>query len=174
MRGTIASVAAAAGITDAGLLYHFPTKEDLLLAVLIHHDRLGADRLHLFDPVDEPCLEHIRALAQWGAWMEEAPNLQSLHITLSADSLQPGTSAHDYFTERYQRGLDLLSRLFERAKASGVLGEQTDPLYEASAYLGFLDGLRLQWHFAGGRISISGFADRYIQNLIDRLAIHKV
>ena len=36
---SLAAIAQEAGITDAGLLYHFPTKNDLLLAVVAEGDR---------------------------------------------------------------------------------------------------------------------------------------
>jgi AcrR family transcriptional regulator len=42
-------IAAACGISRAGLLYHFPTKESLLEAVLSERDRIDPDRLAVAD-----------------------------------------------------------------------------------------------------------------------------
>src|SRR3954453_6211418 len=42
---TIAQVAERAGLTDAGLLHHFPSKEHLLIAVLQHREALDIERM---------------------------------------------------------------------------------------------------------------------------------
>jgi AcrR family transcriptional regulator len=44
---SLASIAAGAGLTTAGLLHHFPSKNELLVAVLAERDRLDGARLQL-------------------------------------------------------------------------------------------------------------------------------
>jgi AcrR family transcriptional regulator len=44
---SLASIATAAGMTTAGLLHHFPSKEQLLIAVLVERDRSDGARYHL-------------------------------------------------------------------------------------------------------------------------------
>src|SRR3954465_9041977 len=44
---SLTGIAAAAGLTNAGLLHHFPSKEELLVAVLQERDRADAERFHL-------------------------------------------------------------------------------------------------------------------------------
>ena len=44
---SLSGIAAAAGPTTAGLLHHFPDKEELLVAVLQERDRLDGERFQL-------------------------------------------------------------------------------------------------------------------------------
>src|ERR1044071_2948561 len=44
---SLANIAADAGLTTAGLLHHFPSKEQLLVAVLAERDRLDGARFQL-------------------------------------------------------------------------------------------------------------------------------
>ena len=44
---SVRDIAARAGITHPGLLYHFPTKEALLMAVLQRRDELDCDPVEL-------------------------------------------------------------------------------------------------------------------------------
>lgn len=168
-RATIASVAAAAGITDAGLLYHFPTKEDLALAVIVHHDELGvgvlgAEVLDALDPLDG-----IRSLASWGDWMEQTPNLMALHVRVSAENLGADTPAARYFRVRYAGALSILTRLFERARESGLVRVRLDPEEEARAFIALLDGLRLQWFFTDGPVPLAPTVRAYVDGLLARL-----
>src|SRR5688500_14109024 len=75
-RGTsIAAVAAQAGVTDAGVLYHFKTNRDLVVAVLEHFDRqveLAMLEAHLRG------IDLLLATREWGAGMERVPEIQSM------------------------------------------------------------------------------------------------
>ncbi|MDZ8171662.1 TetR/AcrR family transcriptional regulator [Microbacterium xanthum] len=91
---SIADVAKESGLSQAGLLHHFPTKRALLLAVLQERDRAsegpgphGADFLQAF----AEALRHNDA----------NPQLVQLFALLSAESISEGHPAHDWFVERY-------------------------------------------------------------------------
>lgn len=167
-RGTIASIAESAGITDAGLLYHFPTKEDLLLEVVRYHDELGtgvvgaSDRYVGVDP-----LAGIRSLASWGDWMDAQPNLQVLHTQISAQNLSSGTRGNDYFRDRYRGIIAVVAELFERARDAGELRADVDPVQEAHVFIGLLDGLRLQMFFTATRVG--PVVRAYVDGLLDRI-----
>lgn len=168
-RGTIASIAESAGITDAGLLYHFPTKEDLLLEVVKYHDALGTgvvgatERYEDVDPLDG-----IRSLASWGDWMDAQPNLQVLHTQISAQNLASGTRGNDYFRDRYRGILSVVTELFERARDAGEVRPDVDPVQEAHVFVGLLDGLRLQMFFSTTRVG--PVVRAYVADLLARIA----
>lgn len=70
---TIARIAREVGLTDAGVLHHYPTKADLLWAVVDMFEDLQRDRVvALLEPGG---LTAIRNLAHWGPIIEERPDI---------------------------------------------------------------------------------------------------
>jgi AcrR family transcriptional regulator len=164
---TIAAVAAAAGITDAGLLYHFPTKESLLVAVLAHHDQIEADRFAEVPGLSD--LGAIRRLGAWGEMMEQEPNFMALHVVLSAEHLREESATNTYFRQRYEWLLVMISSLFTNAREAGEIRSDVDPHREASAFVAYVDGLRLQRFFTDSCISLGSAVHDYMDALITRL-----
>lgn len=164
---SLAAVAQEAGITDAGLLYHFPTKNDLLLAVIAEGDREQDESL---DKVrGETGLALLRRMAEFGADLEADPLLTALDVTLSAEHLADGSEINRYFVERYDRFRAMLATAFSEAAQRGELAADLDPESEAANMTAVLDGLRLQWMLSGGRISLADNMRAYVTGLIRRL-----
>src|SRR6476661_10532002 len=61
---SLAGIAAAAGLTTAGLLHHFPSKEELLIAVLQERDRQDGERFHLRRSVGLDALDALVQLVE--------------------------------------------------------------------------------------------------------------
>nr|WP_217652133.1 TetR/AcrR family transcriptional regulator [Tessaracoccus bendigoensis] len=131
------------GITDAAVLHHFGSKENLLLAVMEHRDE--ADRSALAEALDVPLeqlYESIPALALADVCTAmvgrnaRQPEIVRLYTVLSAESLQPDHPVHGYFRERDQRAV----RTFASAR---VPGGGTPRL--ARLVLATMDGLQLRW-----------------------------
>lgn len=167
-RGTsIAAVAARAGVTDAGVLYHFKTKKELLLAVLERFDE------EVERDMQEAALrgiDLIRAIRGWGYGMEQVPEIQSMHVVLSAEHLHEPGPARDYFQRRYGRLRARYVRAFQAAADAGDLRADLDAEYEASALIAHLDGIRLQWFLLDRTISMDDSVRTYVDNTLDRLA----
>lgn len=167
-RGTsIAAVAARAGITDAGVLYHFNTKKELELAVLERFDR-DVDRSvaesELFG------IHLLQAMREWGAAMEEIPEIQSMLIMLSAENLHHDSPARTYVQRRYQRVLDRYRVAFTAAAEAGHLRPDLDPDHEASAFVAHLDGIRFQWFLSDRTFSMAESVRHYVDATLERLA----
>lgn len=162
---TVAAVAAEVGITDAGVLHHFPTKQELLMAVL---HRNTQEQAALMQTMLAPGgVEALRQLGRWGEVMEQSPQWMGLQIALSTEALDPSSPMHEYFTNRYEGLRALLTRLMERAIASGVIRAEIDARHEARAFIAVLDGLRLQWFF-DRETSIATEVRAYMDHFIER------
>ena len=98
---SLAAIAHEAGITDAGLLYHFPTKNDLLLAVIAEGDREQDEALEKVRDVQG--LPLLQRMAEFGVDLEADPILTALDVTLSAENLSGGSEINAYFVGRYDR-----------------------------------------------------------------------
>ena len=164
-RGTsVAAVADAAGVTDAGVLYHFRTKADLLLAVLLAHDERYAAMFR--DAVDDE-LQRVRT---WGEVMERDVDLTALLVTLSAEHLRDSSATKAYFRARYDVVRRTYAAMFESAASAGIIRDDVDPEAEAIHLVALMDGLRLQWFFSDGAISIADAIRRHVDLTLERLS----
>lgn len=147
--------AAACGMTKAGLLHHFPSKEHLLTAVLERRDERDAAAVIT---TGEPAADAAAARATISALIDRNLRQRSivqLYTVLSAEALDPAHPAHDYFRRRLAVSRTLL--------AERVFGWHPRPEMAAVELLAFLDGLQLNW-FRDPDIDFVGqweaFADR--------------
>lgn len=169
-RGTsVAAVAERVGVTDAGVLYHFKTKDELLLAVLAHFDE-GYERT-VNEVVAAGGVKALELMALWGHEMEATPDLTALYVVLSAEHLRDSSAVSAFFAARYERLLERNTALFREAIERGELRPDLDPEAEASALLAHLDGIRLQWFFTNARVSIADSVWRYVSTMLDRLSV---
>ena len=165
---TIAAVAARAGMTDAGVLYHFKSKKELVLAVLERFDvdvERSMQESHLGHGVDL-----LRATREWGVGMEQVPEIQAMLIVLSAEHLHEPGAARDYVQRRYRRILARYATAFREAAEAGDLRRDLDPEFEASAFVAHLDGIRFQWFLLDRSISMAQSVRSYIDLTLVRLA----
>jgi AcrR family transcriptional regulator len=127
---TFDEVAAASGVTRGGITYHFPTKEDLLRA-LVERDRpRGAQAI-----ADQRCKESCPATSDLVAYLRSATGHDAEHKRfvsgmLSAVAHDPGLldSCRDFYRAQIAtaRWTDLeLRRLMLRLAADGLFWMET-------------------------------------------------
>ena len=143
-RGTsLASIAEAAGLSQPGLLHHFPSKTALLLAVLASRDsedwRLSTPRL------DAPGDGIIDGLAALVAHNESERELVAMFSMLLGEAVAADHPAHEYFVQRYQRIRARVVQLLGEAQAAGILTPGIEPEALANVLIAVLDGLQFQW-----------------------------
>jgi AcrR family transcriptional regulator len=133
----LAAFAAACGLTKAGLLHHFASKEDLLIAVLQRRDELDAAAV---TGNSEPAADPGTARAMMSELVRRNLTQRSivqLYTVLSAEALDPAHPAHEYFRQRLQASRSHLARQ--------VYAWHPRPELAAVELLAFLDGLQLNW-----------------------------
>src|SRR5512143_641098 len=78
----LADIAKAAGVTEPGLLHHFPSKAHLLMQVLAERDRIDRER---FDPSQHDGMETpFTPLQELVEYNETVPGLVQLFTVLVA------------------------------------------------------------------------------------------
>lgn len=139
-RASLAAVAERVGLTQQGLMHYFPTKDQLLAAVLERRDQW--DLIGIGHPGDPSALTaaHLQQLVEYNA---TRPGIVQTYTVLAADSATEDHPAKEFFHDRYarvRRGMaDLLRRSGTELPAD-LTAEQIAPLAIA-----VLDGLQLQW-----------------------------
>lgn len=167
-RGTsIGAVASRVGMTDAGILHHFGTKQGLVLAVVQSH----ADGVQAaIDASGLRGIELLRLIREWGAGMEGEPEYSAMLIALTTEHLTGDSPARRAIQTAYHRMLDRYVAAFATAASNGDLRSDLDPVHEASALVAHLDGIRLQWFLTDRSFSMAESVRRYVDSTLDRLA----
>ncbi|WP_221583502.1 TetR/AcrR family transcriptional regulator [Microbacterium sp. G2-8] len=136
---SVREIADAVGLSQAGLLHYFDSKDELFTAVLRKRDELaqgGEDD----DPAD--MLEgFVRIIAR----NREVPGLVHLYTQLSVEAADPSHAAHDYFVERFENLRRFTTDALRRGQADGSLRSDFDADRMASVVIAAADGLQTQW-----------------------------
>ncbi|AGS69322.1 TetR/AcrR family transcriptional regulator [Streptomyces collinus] len=132
---SLSAVAERVGLTQQGLLHHFPTKEALLVAVLQDRDRWDAL------PDTRWRVDLLVALVEYNAMR---PAVVQTFSALLGESVTEGHPARSYFTGRYAQVRESIAAALRAEYGdrlpSGLTPERTAPLLVA-----VMDGLQYQW-----------------------------
>jgi AcrR family transcriptional regulator len=136
---TLAQIAGEAGVTPAGLLHHFESKDRLLHAVLdardlddeSHADRSGGDL--------------IGQIAQVADRFHRAPELVGTFTVLLVENVLPDAPLHDRMLDRYRQALDIVIEMIRTGQADGRYRTDIDPALKAVEILAFVHGMETTW-----------------------------
>lgn len=155
-RGTsLAAVADRVGLTQQGLMHYFPTKEDLLTAVLQTRDEW--DLLHFgHAPPGDPSAMTVNQLAELVDYNATRPGIARTYTVLAADSVTEDHPAREYFQDRYARVRAGMAEMLDRHRDELPPGATPDQL--APLAIAVLDGLQLQWLLSPEEVDVpAGF-----------------
>lgn len=155
---TTALVADRSGVAEATVLYHFPTKDHLLVAgqaflddeqvastgldggVVTEQTEFAAEQFALYDSVDD--------------------NRSRLYLMIKGMSSVPGHPAHEYYAARIQRHVAMFTTLVRGRIAAGVAHPDLDPESAARQIIALWEGLGAMWMcdqtFSVGELLASG------------------
>jgi AcrR family transcriptional regulator len=138
--GSIREIAEAVGMSQAGLLHHFESKDALLTAVLRHRDDLSKPHYP-----SEGSILTLLATVEVAQFNMTHRGAVELYCVLSAEATAPSHPAHRYFTERYAWLRSIMLAAFEQMARAGQLRPGVDPVVAARSTLAVMDGLQVQW-----------------------------
>jgi AcrR family transcriptional regulator len=142
----LAEIADKVGLTPAGILYHFGSKEALLVAVIAERDRRAGDLITGLSGLDgERGLDSLHELLRIAELCEREPGLAALHTVLQVESLEPGSPAHDYFHERTRFVCAAFEGFLVEARARGEVAPDVDCGAKAREMVAFLEGAAVLW-----------------------------
>jgi len=135
---TLGQVARAAGVSTAGLLHHFSSKEQLLHAVL---DARDAQDEAIAD-LDGDLESQLRSMR---TRFDRAPGMVGTFIVLLCESLDPDAPLHERFLRRYRTGLTMIAVGIRRGQQAGRYRAGVDPEIKAREVLAVLYGIEASW-----------------------------
>lgn len=162
-KGSIRDVAEKVGLSQAGLLHHYPSKEHLLEAVLTWRDEMS--RQLIGEPLPEG-LDLLRGLVKATEYNETTPELVELHVIVSAEGTSADHPLRNYFVNRYADLFERVRQAFERAADEGQLRPDVDCASAARTLIALMDGLQLQWLLDRDHVDMAGDLRHYLQPLL--------
>lgn len=141
--GTLQEIADQVGMTHAGILHHFGSKDALLLQVLQHRDETDVADLeeqHIPDGMD--LFRHLVRTAFANA---ERPGIVQAYAVLSAESVTDDHPGREFFQKRYATLRGEVAAAFALVCAERGIREPETVAYASTAILAVMDGLQVQW-----------------------------
>jgi AcrR family transcriptional regulator len=136
---SLAQIAKEAGVTPAGLLHHFESKEQLLNAVLDARD--ADDEIH----ADYRAGDLITELTRVPERFDRAPELIGTFTVLLVENIAPDAPLHDRVHKRYRDAVDIVAQIIERGQRDGKYRPDCDAATKAVEILAFIAGMETLW-----------------------------
>jgi AcrR family transcriptional regulator len=136
---SVRELAAAVGLSQAGLLHYFASKEELYVEILRKRDEVDRSR---------PRFEAgnvVESLAAIVAHNVTVPGLVELYAQMSVEAADPEHPAHAFFTRRNTLLRNEIAAQLEQLRAAGRMRDDVEPKQAATMLIALADGLQTQW-----------------------------
>lgn len=138
-RTSVRELAAAVGLSQAGLLHYFASKEELFAEILLKRDEVDRAR------VGDASLSAVEGLVSVVAHNADVPGLVQLYAQYSVEAGHPEHPEHAAFVDRYRRVRQYLAEDIEARQRDGTAPAHLDPGRVANLLIATADGLQTQW-----------------------------
>jgi AcrR family transcriptional regulator len=165
--GSLADVAEKVDLSPAGILYHFGSKEELLLAVIAERDRRASEA-----PLSGGELRGtaaLRASVRFAEQSEGERGLAALHTVLQAESFEPDAVTHEYFRLRSRFLRHTVAELLREGQSLGEVRADVDCDAKAIEVVAFLEGAAVVW-LIDPEVSLIDLYRNYFDDLCRALA----
>lgn len=164
-KGTsVAQVAAKTGLSQSGLLHHFPSKAALLAAVLAERDRQDSDFLYgsAEPPMGWAAFDALTALV---ARNSTRPQLIGLFARVSAEATEPSHPAHAWVREHYEGTRNWLVDAVRTGVDRGEFVSNAPVTTIARTTIAVIDGLQQQWLLEPAEVSMVAEFEAFVRTL---------
>lgn len=131
-------IARRVGLSQAGLMHYFGSREQLYEAVLRARDEFDNETYYL----PNPTFEGFLALVAHNA---EVPGLVQLYVEYSAEATAPDHPSREFFRRRYDWVREMGAIAILGAQERGEMGPAVDVAAALDLLIAAADGLQVQW-----------------------------
>ncbi|WP_457100632.1 TetR/AcrR family transcriptional regulator [Microbacterium sp. P5_E9] len=142
---SVKELADAVGLSQAGLLHYFDSKEELFTEIVRKRDDVDMTEYGaatLTNPSADDLREGYIAVIRHNT---HVPGLVQLYSQLSVDAADPQHPAHRFFLDRGQHLRGLFAAALTERRQAGEISTAIDPETLARILQAVSDGLQLQW-----------------------------
>ncbi|RXZ49148.1 TetR/AcrR family transcriptional regulator [Agromyces fucosus] len=138
-RTSVRELADAVGLSQAGLLHYFSSKEELFQEILRKRDEVDTEG------IDFQTNQSIEVFFQVIRHNSEVPGLVQLYAQLSTEACDADHPAHEFFVKRYDAFRAVFGDMLRSEQAAGRLDPDLDLDRIGNLFLAAADGLQTQW-----------------------------
>ncbi len=163
--GTLIDIAEQVGMTHAGILHHFGSKDALLLEVLTYRDETDVEGLedrHI--PGGAELFRHLVRTALANA--QRAGIVQSF-VVLSAESVTDEHPAREFFRSRYEVLRGEVERAFRVMCDERGVADPGSIDDAAASILAVMDGLQVQWLLESDQVDLARSTEFAIEAIVN-------
>ena len=139
---SLASIAEAADLTQPGLLHHFHSKSELLIALLQEQYHADGRKLYREYPLGLQLLPALRGIVHDN---EGSPESVKFFAVLSAEGIAVEHPAHGFFVRRYRRIRYRMKVALTAGQKSAQIRSDVDLDVLTPIIVAVMDGLQNQW-----------------------------
>jgi AcrR family transcriptional regulator len=141
---SVGTIARRAGISQSGLLHHFPSKE-LLLAAVIDVRTSAHGQEYLEATAEDPDLGFMTGMVRLMRRGALELELTRLFVVLTAEATSPDHPAHEWAMRRNEGTMRLVVAALREAQERQLLTADFDVHVVATNLLAAMDGLQLRF-----------------------------
>jgi AcrR family transcriptional regulator len=166
---SLIEIADRVGITHAGVLHHFGSKEQLLVEVLEYRDR--SDVRDLEGHQAPTGLDLLRHLVRTAAANEQRSGIVQSYSVMSAEAVTEGHPAQEWFRSRYAGLRQMISDAIREAVGPHSQPPEAEIAAATAAVIGMMDGLQVQWLLDPETIDMPSSVQLVIDALLARWCV---
>ena len=138
----VAEVAERAGVTEATVTYHFPTRDQLLVAAIAASDAHDEDQL---THTREPHWDIANLVGESAKIGAEHANRLRLFVAMASEAAVADHPAHEWLLTHHAAVRSNLAEALRMLQARGEAHPDIDPERFARQMVAVWDGLQSQW-----------------------------
>jgi AcrR family transcriptional regulator len=162
--GPLTEIAEQVGMTHAGILHHFGSKDQLLVEVLRYRDETDVEGLAEQRIPDG--IELFRHLVRTAFANEDRPGIVQTYAVLSAESVTDDHPGRPYFEDRYRTLRGEIAAAFRVVCAERGIAAPDTIDRAAAGILAVMDGLQVQWLLARDDVELARASEFAIEALV--------
>lgn len=163
-------IAEASGLSQTGLLHHFPSKEDLLAAVLERRDTRDVEDLSARRAAPARGWEVYDDMVELVRLNAEREALVRLFTNLAGEAVDPTHPGHDWLRRHHLAAVDSLTNALTQAVSDGAADPAVPARTIARQFVALMDGLQLQWLMAPDEVDMAADVAAHLATVRDRWA----
>lgn len=137
---SLREIATSVGLSQAGLLHHFSSKEELFAEVLRKRDEVD-EHAH----PEGGAVRGFDTLVDVVRHNADVPGLVQLYATISAEAADDDHPGHAYFVERYRALIRGIAQHVRDEQEAGRIDQALDAEQLARIAIAVADGMQVQW-----------------------------